>query len=386
MQIDPRLKEWATPKQAEYIDAVNQHGSNRKAATALKVARNSVDESIRAVKKKAAAAGYAPEAKMYHAVPAPFMVKGVSTMYDADGNVRAQWVKSKLDNAQVEAAMREAVDALMQEVPRAKPAASPKSVMAELCNLYTITDYHVGMRAWAPETGADWDLDIAEDVLVKAFTQAIASSPKAAVAVVNQLGDFLHFDSLMPVTPASGHLLDADSRYSKVVRVATKLLRVVIDLALANHERVIVLMAEGNHDTASSVWLRHLFSLLYENEPRVQVIDSEFPYYVHQHGSTMLAFHHGHLAKNAQLPLIFAAQFPQVWGSTTKRYVHVGHWHHVEEKEHAGMKVVQHATLAAADAYASRHGYLSEREITTITYHSKYGQVARTTVCPEMLT
>jgi hypothetical protein len=88
----------------------------------------------------------------------------------------------------------------------------------------------------------------------------------------------------------------------------------------AKHEKVVVLMAEGNHDMASSVWLRVMFRALYENEPRVEVIDSELPYYCHQHGKTMLAFHHGHLKKNDQLPLLFASQYPEVWGATTKRY------------------------------------------------------------------
>jgi len=323
---------------------------------------------------------------MVHAVPDPFIVKGVSTMYDKDGNVCAQWVKSRLDDEKLQAAIRESIDAMMTETPRAKPVASPTKCVAELCNLYTITDYHIGMKSWAPETGADWDLDIAERMLVDAFTHAVKTSPKAAIGLVTQLGDFMHFDSLMPVTPTSGHLLDADSRYSKVVRTATRVLRLVIDLALAHHERVIVVMAEGNHDTASSVWLRHIFSLLYENEPRVKVIDSESPFYAYQHGNTMLAFHHGHLVKKPQIPLLFATRYPQMWGNTTKRYCHTGHMHHVDEKEHPGMKVIQHATLAAPDAYASRNGYDSEREITTITYHAKFGQVARNTVCPEMLT
>lgn len=128
-----------------------------------------------------------------------------------------------------------------------------------------------------------------------------------------------------------------------------------------------------------------MFKALYEDEPRIQVIDSELPYYTYQHGETMLAFHHGHLRKNDQLPLLFAAQFPKVWGNTTYRYCHTGHRHHVEEKEHSGMYVVQHATLAARDAYAARGGWQANRLVHAITYHAEYGQVARNTIVPEML-
>jgi hypothetical protein len=213
----------------------------------------------------------------------------------------------------------------------------------------------------------------------------VNAAPAAKVGIVAQLGDFLHSDGLAAVTPTSGHLLDQDGRFPKVVQAAIRILRRVVELALAKHETVVVLMAEGNHDLASSVWLRAMFQALYEHEPRVQVIDSELPYYVYQHGQTMLAWHHGHLKKNDDLPILFASQFPKIWGNTVKRYAHCGHRHHVEEKEHSGITVIQHSTLAARDAYASRGGWMSERQCTAITYHADFGQVARNTVTPEMI-
>jgi hypothetical protein len=173
-------------------------------------------------------------------------------------------------------------------------------------------------------------LSIAERTLAGAFHHLIDSTPAAGTAVVAQLGDWLHYDGMSPVTPLHGNVLDADGRYEKVVQVAVRILRTVIDAALRKHLKVIVVMAEGNHDMASSVWLRHLFALLYENQPRLHVIDSPLPYYAHQHGLTMLGFHHGHLAKNGQLPLLMASQFPEMWGTSRRRYCHVGHKHHVE--------------------------------------------------------
>jgi DNA repair exonuclease SbcCD nuclease subunit len=189
---------------------------------------------------------------------------------------------------------------------------------------------------------------------------------------------------MLPVTPTNGHILDQDGRFSKIVGAALRVLRRIVDFALERHEQVVVLMAEGNHDLASSIWLRAMFKALYENEPRVKVIESELPYYVHQHGETLVAFHHGHMKRNDALPIFFAAQFPKVWGATTKRYAHTGHRHHVEEKEHSGMTVIQHPTIAARDAYAARGGWLSERAAVAITYHSRFGQVARTIVTPDM--
>jgi hypothetical protein len=220
--------------------------------------------------------------------------------------------------------------------------------------------------------------------LSNAFMAMLKAAPDAAVCVVAQLGDWMHWDGMEAVTPAHRHLLDADGRFGKVVKVSIRLMRRVIDAALAKHKQVVLLIAEGNHDLASSIWMRNMFAALYGRNRRLTVIDSEMPYYVYQHGKTMLAWHHGHLKKNEALPLLMAAQFPRLWGNTVKRYVHVGHRHHLDIKEYSGITVVQHSTLSARDAYAARGGWMSERQARAITYHREYGEVAQVIVTPEM--
>jgi hypothetical protein len=314
-----------------------------------------------------------------------YLIGKVTVQRNAGGEVERTWERQSPEDARREEAVRAAFAAMAEELPRLPASEEPPHTSDKLATLYTLTDSHVGMLSWARETGEDWDLKIAEAVLTGCFEKMVEASPPASVGFVNQLGDFLHSDGLIPVTPTSGHVLDQDGRYTKLVESAVRILRRVIDLALRKHQRIVVLMAEGNHDLASSVWLRVMFKALYENEPRIEVIDSPLPYYVYRHGATMLAFHHGHLKKNDQLPILFAAQFPEVWGATKKRYCHTGHRHHVEEREHSGITVIQHPTLAARDAYAARGGWIAERQVRAITYHSVYGEVGRVVVTPEML-
>ena len=385
MNIDPKLLEFATPAGVDHIKAVIEHGGIRRAARALGVHHRTIGRSVDRAKARAARRGYAPDNDMRKIAPPGFVVKGTSTYYDEAGTLKAQWVKTDADKEAQLAIQEAAYAALAEALPREAARAAPAARRADLCTVYTLTDSHVGMLAWHKEGGADWDLEIAERTLTGAFDRLVESSPPAQTCVVAQLGDFLHSDGLLPVTPTSNHILDQDGRFSKVVQAAVRVLRRVIRTALDHHETVRVLMAEGNHDMASSVWLRVMFKALYENEPRVQMIDGELPFYAMQHGQTMLSWHHGHLKKNDALPLLFAAQYPRMWGATTKRYCHTGHRHHVEEKEHSGMTVLQHSTLAARDAYAARGGWHSERQATSITYHSHWGQVARHTVTPEML-
>lgn len=386
MTVDDNLRSFATPRQLEIIDAIEKHGSHRKAAKALGVCNGTIGDAIVGLKRRAAKMGYAP-GHWDHGVAPGYRMGKVTVQRGPDG-VERVWERQLPEAERMEAAMRATVEAMKEELPRVKPVPAPAGVDEHLCNVYTLTDCHVGMLASAKETlDADWDLKIAERTLTAAFCHMVNASPKASVGVVAQLGDWLHSDGsngMLPVTPLHQNVLDQDGRFSKIVAASIRILRRIIDFALQRHKKVIVLMAEGNHDMASSIWLRAMFAALYENEPRVQVIDSALPYYVYQHGETMLAFHHGHLKKNDDLPLLFAAQFPKVWGGTVKRYCSTGHRHHIEEKEHSGMVVIQHPTLAARDAYAARGGWLSERSATAISYHSKYGQVARNTVCPEM--
>ena len=56
-------------------------------------------KTIRAVTRRAAASGYSPEHDMTKETPDGYKLTGVSTLYNADGNVTAQWVKSKSDQA-----------------------------------------------------------------------------------------------------------------------------------------------------------------------------------------------------------------------------------------------------------------------------------------------
>lgn len=353
----------------EVLALVAQHGSVTAAALATEVNRNTLQSRYATAKARKGG----------------MVVTGRSTLRNADGDVICEWTKENLDAQRAAEAREAAFAAMSAKLPRIASTVPPRASQHELATVYTLTDCHVGALAWHREGGADWDLEIAENTLVGCFRHMIDTAPQSELGIVNQLGDFLHFDGLEAATPTSHNLLDADGRFDKVVQVAIRVLRRVIGMALARHGRVHVILAEGNHDLASSVWLRQMFAALYENEPRVTVDDSPLPYYVIEWGKTLLAFHHGHLKKNDQLPLLFAAQFAEAWGRTTKRYCHTGHRHHLEEREHSGMIVFQHPTLAARDAYAARGGWHALRSATAVTYHRAYGEVGRSSASPDML-
>jgi len=363
----------------QYGEAVKQHGSIRKAAASMGLAYSTFHHRL----KKENSLPYSLKVKS-ELPPDGFEIKGVSTLYDAEGNVKQEWVKtSALFDRQKEALVAAASE-LQKDLNREKPTPKPKHTKDDLASCYVLTDYHLGQLSWGEETGEDWDTEKAEKLLIDWFGAAISAAPASSVGILCQLGDFLHFDGHDPVTPTSGHVLDVDTRFQNVVRIAISAIRQIIHLMLKKHEHVHVIMAEGNHDLASSVWLRELFAAFYENEPRVTVDNNPTPFYCFEWGRTSLFFHHGHKKKIAQISKTFAGMYRQVFGRTKYSYAHMGHFHHKELKEDQLMEVEQHQTLTAKDAYSARGGYISHRSASVITYSKKAGEVSRSTIRPEM--
>jgi len=306
---------------------------------------------------------------------------GESILEDADGNAKLVWKKHDYKLQKRLEAFRCAVEEMKSEIPKFTPREPTMPfINSNLINQYMLTDFHLGMMAWGEETGSDWDISIGEEVMVEYFRYAIENSPKTDTAIFAQLGDFLHWDGMDAVTPQNRHLLDADTRFQKLVRVAIRVIRRVIDMLLRKYRDVHVIMAEGNHDMASSIWLREVLHSMYENEPRINIETRPDPYYCFQWGQVGLFYHHGHKRNINNIDAVFASKFKKVFGECEHLYGHIGHLHHKKMIESILMIIEQHRTLSAKDAYASRGGWLSGRDSSVITYHKKYGEVDRKTI------
>lgn len=344
------------------------------------------DRVIRIRKAKLAKKGVGHGRDVSHLVPDGYKIKGTSSLVDEFGNTKLQWVKTDTDAERQVELMKAVIEGMKSEIT---PVAPVKAVRAKrddkLLNLYTVSDFHLGMLAWADESGGDWDMKIAEDLFSRWFDAAFQKAPDAGTGVINLLGDLAHFDSLDAVTPASGHVLDADTRYQKLVRYMIRMVRRVVGMALVKHKNVRLLIVQGNHDESGMIWLAEMFSTLYDNEPRVFVDTSPDVYKMVQHGKTTLFFHHGHKARFDTIEPVMIAKFRKAFGESVYSYAHVGHLHHQKIVESRNMIVEQHRTLAAKDAYASRGGWMSGRSANVITYSAEYGEVARLTISPEML-
>ena len=360
----------------ELIELFRQHRTNKAVAEAAGMNIRTVERR----RARLAVKGWSPDHDMTKTVPDGFNVKGVSTYYDEDGRVRGQWVKSSADAERREAMMKAAVEAMAADLPRVRPRKAKGAWSKDLLAVYPVGDPHVGMLSWPDETGEDWNLEIARQVHCDAMAALVQAAPPTETAVLVNLGDALHFDSLEAKTPRSGHLLDADGRYARVVDVAITMMRQCIESALAKHKRVHVICVPGNHDEVGGLWLARVLAIAYEREPRVSIdtAPSVFAYY--RWNKVLIGVHHGHTCKPDKLPGVMAADRAQDWGESKHRVWLTGHIHHESRKEYAGVVVESFGTLAARDAYATNGGWRSERGMQALVFHAEHGEVARSRV------
>lgn len=314
-----------------------------------------------------------------------FPVVGESVLTDKDGNEIMRWVKTRIDKDQTEALMQAAMDAFTDELPKEKPVDAPNKTESDLMVLYPVFDLHIGALAHKHECGENYDTAEAERIMNKYFDYSLSTAPNAEKGVLLLGGDVIHSDGLTPVTPASGHVLDQDSRYAKLVYVAIRATRRAINKMLEKHKSVEVQILSGNHDESGMIWLRAAMAAVYSDEPRINVDTS--PAIMHRTvwGNSLIGFTHGHTQKKPETRLgVLATDFRSEFGKSKYVYCHSGHWHHRTITEHAlGVDEV-HGQLGAKDAYAANGGWRSMRQASVIIYSKEFGEIGRFTARPEM--
>jgi hypothetical protein len=373
------LKQFATPKQWEYYAKSCELGSNRAAAKFFGVTATVVDVAVRSLKAKSALQGYSPEHDMTRPVPPGYLVKGVSTYYNKDGKPSGQWVKSSLDNAQLEQVVKDFVINLAEEIKGLSPLSPPPKLKpTDTLTVIPMGDPHFGLYAWAQDAGADFDLAIAEQLTCGAIDRLIASSPNTHTALLLNLGDMFHADNQKNITN-SGHQLDVDGRWAKVQQIGLRAMIYCLQRLLEKHQKVVFRINKGNHDGHSSYALALMISCYFHNEKRMEVDLSPAISWYYPFGKVLIGSTHGDTIKGRDMMSIMASDIPEEWGRSKYRYWYVGHVHHRDLKEYAGGQVEYFRTLAARDAWHQGQGYRAGRDMCSIILHKEYGEIERHT-------
>lgn len=317
------------------------------------------------------------EAPPLDAIPAGHRVKGVSTLIGKDGGVKQQWVKTK----HVEELPEDVIAAMVERLPLLPARAeipAPRSIGAtDVLAVYPLGDPHVGMLAWARESGASFDLGIAESLLTTAARDLVMRGPDADQALIVNLGDFFHFDNDAQKTTRGAHTLDVDGRNMKVYEAGLRIFTSIIDAALSRHSTVIVDNVAGNHDANSSQWLALCLRSYYRGNPRVTIEVDPAPRHYHRFGANLIGTTHGDRGKMAEFDRDMSAERARDWGETQHRIWLVGHVHHSTVKEVKGCTIETFRTLAARDSWHAGQGYAATRDMHRLAFHKRFGLISR---------
>jgi len=372
--------------QIRYVKATIKAGGNMaQAARNLSqegrpVSKDVVSKSIRRIKRSAAKRGYAPDHDMIHTTPDGFEVSGVSTYYNTEtGEAKRQWVKTAQTKTQLlKLALEETAEIFADKSIRVPKIGAPKkNLNKDLLTAYPMGDPHIGMYAWAEETGTDFDLVIAENNLVEATNRLIQCGPDSEQGIIVNVGDFYHSDNQSNMTSRGGNSLDVDSRWAKVLHVGVRAMRSCIELALQKHKTVKVINEIGNHDDHTSQVLTLALSMAYESNPRVSFDMSPARFHYHRFGKVMLGVTHGDTVKPEKLGELMATDRAADWGDTFHRYWYTGHIHNRKVYELPGCIVESFRTLAGKDAWTAGSGYRAGRDMYAVVLHVDHGEVER---------
>lgn len=368
------VNNYATDKQRDYIELARKVGA-RGASRELGVGHTTVLTAMTRVINKAKDDGYI--VGLPRIPVAPKQILGKNTIQiNKDGEVERIWARVSDREQEV----KDAIKHFCADLPRIEPKKpkSLKSYSKDIIPFFNIGDGHIGMLSYRYEVGADFDLSIAERDLMAAMKILIDESPTCERCVIQDMGDMTHYENFAGKTEASGHDLDCDGRYSKMLKVYVRVMRFIIETALSKFRHVDVIVNQGNHSRTNDLWMFELITNVYENEPRLHVLNNENVFIPYRMGNTFVMTHHSDKCRPNKLADVMATDYRHDFGEALYKYIDIGHIHHsMVLKEHPSVTIESFNQLATSDKYAHEGGWRS-RSCLTVVYRSKtYGEVGR---------
>lgn len=354
-----------TPEQRQTaVDAVAEHGSQKRAAAALGMAQSTLQGWLNKVLSPEQQAKADEFGIPYNQVRGGwFKDKGASFRFTVPQH-------DETHEDYVAAIKKTLSGKVGKSIPTPKPHGQKN-----LLTRYILADLHFGMMSWGEQTGQDYDLKIAEKHLLDATQSLLGATPNSETALILNVGDTFHANDSKNKTPGSGHLLDVDGRFPKIALATTKAIRRCIDMALVKHDKVEYVGIQGNHDPDQSHWLNIALMMHYEGNPRVKVHWNPAEWFCMKWGNNLITAHHGDKANFNSMALYISDTFRELRGQAYWTTCDTGHFHSEKREEIGGILFRRYRTLAAKDAYSAPR-FTSRQTMTAITTHKERGEIS----------
>ena len=241
-------------------------------------------------------------------------------------------------------------------------------------------DIHIGKLADSFETGEDYNNQIAVK-RVKEGVQGILN--KAQGFPIDKIlfiggNDILHIDTPHRTTSA-GTPQDTDGMWYSNFLIA-KQLYVDILLQLIAVAPVHFTFNPSNHDYQSGFFLADVIQTYFRNNKEITFDCSIAHRKAYSYGNNLIGTTHGDGAKQADLPLLMAQEFPKYWAETKHRYIFTHHVHHKTSKDFVGVTVESLRSPSGTDSWHHKKGFQhAPQAVEGFIHHRENGQIARLT-------
>lgn len=307
-------------------------------------------------------------------------------------DVRHGWLKSKeaslsFTNKAFETKESQEFDILKSKILQSVKEYAPqyKPFKYEGCEkghllLIDPADVHVGKLCKAFETGEEYNSQIAVQRVKEGVNGILNKTINFGIDQIALIigNDILHTDSPRRTT-TSGTPQDTDGMWYDNFLMAKELYIDIIE-QLMQIAPVTVIYNPSNHDYTHGFFLAQLIETHFRNAKDVSFqVDlshrKAFRYFNNLIGTT-----HGDGAKEANLPLLLAQEFAELWSMTSNRYIYTHHVHHKTSKDYIGVTIESLRSPSAADSWHHRNGFQhSPKAIEGYIHCKEHGQIARIT-------
>lgn len=368
----------------EALRVVSEYGSITEAARRLNMNRETLQHRVNRARDKIQRGELADEVKGM--VATGYEVPAYSHLTKTAAG-EPIWIKARKAEMDYWRAIKEVIESRDPKPIDIPPPRVQTFDQRDIVPWLNIGDAHIGMLAHEIESLANFDLKIAKAEILQAAFDLIDRAPDCETMVINDLGDGTHYENMRAVTERSGHELDADGRYYKMIDAYLDIMEAIMEKALHKARNVHVIINQGNHSEKNDYWAARYFRRIYSRlgETRLKVLANENPFIGYRMGKTFVLIHHGHKAKPETLRQVMSTDYAIDWGEATFRYIDGGHIHHFSAKELGGAEWCSFNNLAPVDKHAHDGGWRSKQAMTLVLRSRTYGDLGRYKMPIEMV-
>lgn len=239
---------------------------------------------------------------------------------------------------------------------------------------FDLFDVHFGRLAWDEETGENYDIQIAKEMIERVTENMLSKIKGYSIdRILLPLGnDFFNVDN-KDGTTTHGTPQQEDTRWQKTFKRGREVCVNLIDTC-SQIAPVDILIVPGNHDEQRAFYLGEALECWYHNSQDVKVNNSAMLRKYYRYGNNLIGFTHGYYESLDKLPYIMASEASSDFAETKYHEWHTGDKHRKQDKTNEdGMTVRILSALTSIDAWTFNKGFKSERASTGFIWDKEMG-------------